>query len=70
MRATLSAGPTSDTVILLLTESNGLVVWSHEYDRETKLSEVIQDIAFVRVMRYPLPLPVPAALPSPSAEAH
>jgi hypothetical protein len=62
MRATLSAGPASDTVILLLTDAKGSVIWSHEYDRKTTLSEVMEDVTFVKVMRYPLAVDV--SLPS------
>ena len=43
MRVSLSFGPTSSTVLVMLSMS-GNVVWTGEYDKDVRLSKVMEDV--------------------------
>lgn len=48
MKVTLSAGPTSETVIVMMSGDDGIVRYLREYPRETPLGFVIVDVQKAR----------------------
>ena len=53
MRLTLSAGPTSETIIAMASVGDK-VVWLEEYSPETPLSDVIRDYHAFKRLQEPL----------------